>query len=710
MTATEPRPTAEARIRAATWFADHGFGVLSVWSAGADGTCRCAKGAACSSAGKHPIGRQGFREHTRDHDRIRTLLSARSEPNYGLVCPDGVFVLDVDGDGVGRLAELEARLGALPLTLRTSTAHGQHVFLRWPAELPRPIGQLFGYVTRWGSGAGAGYVIGPRSVHPSGAVYAPASTCTDIAVLPDAWASAAVAPEPEDDAIAATGGYQLPDAGFTGARYEAIRDYIASRYRRGISKDEIWAGVLAVLAPRFAEPLSEPELRERFDRAWADTPERLGEPLPDPAAEMALLAAAAAAPAWPAATDWPEPPDDDAVYHGPLGEIVRAVAPHTEADPVGILGTLLAMVGAAMGNLRYIYQGSAQAPNLFVVLVGDSSTGRKGTAGSIAREVMNRAYPDWASLIVAGLGSGEGLVGYLKAKEKQHESRALVMESEFGRLLTVMAREGSTLSPMVRDAWDGVPIGRILAREQMVVPSHHVGIIAHVTPVELRARLAGTDAANGFGNRFIWLAVRRTRLVPFPTSPVDRVDPALFAAVGAAIAEAKAPGEVPWSPEARDAWEDLYLEHSLRRPWGLSGAMTARREAQVVRLALVYALLDRSPVIDVPHLRAAQALWVYAERSVTSVFGTSTGDRHADALRLQLADGPLKWEDAKRALGVRSAAELEDAVALLESLGIAERAKTRVAGAKRPATILRLAGTTTRTTSTALAPAQAEGV
>jgi hypothetical protein len=705
-----PRPTAEARIKAATWFAGQGFGVFSVWSANADATCRCPKGAACASAGKHPIGRQGFLEHTRDHDRIRTLLSAGSEPNYGLVCPEGVFVLDVDGDGVGRLAELEGRLGALPPTLRTNTAHGQHVFLRWPAELPRPIGQLFGYVTRWGSGAGAGYVIGPRSVHASGVIYEPASSCLEIAVLPAAWARAAVeGTRPAEDVITAIGGYELPEPGYAGARYDQIRDYVASRYMRGLAKDEIWAGVRDVLAPRFAEPLGDDGIRSRFDRAWRGTPERLGDPAAAPETDAAILAAAAAAPAGPAADAWPAPPDD-AVYHGPLGEIVRAVAPHTEADPVGVLGTLLASIGAAMGNLRYIYQGSAQAPNLFVVLVGDSSTGRKGTAGSIAREVMNRAYPDWSQLIVAGLGSGEGLVGYLKANEKQGEPRALVMESEFGRLLTVMGREGSTLSPMVRDAWDGVPMGRILAREQSIVHSHHVGIVAHVTPVELRAKLSGTDAANGFGNRFIWLAVRRTRLVPFPVSPVEHVDPALLAAVGAAITEAQTPGEVPWSPDARDAWEELYLELTMHRPWGLLAAMTARTEAQVVRLALVYALLDRSSVIDVPHLRAARALWDYAVRSVAYVFGTSTGDRHADALRSQLADGPLKWEDAKRALGVRSAAELESAVALLESLGIAERTKTRLAGSKRPATVLRLTGTTTTTTTTALAPAQAKGV
>ncbi len=706
---TNPRPTAEDRIRAATWFADRGFGVFSVWSADPDGTCRCAKRAACGSPGKHPIGRQGFLEHTRVHDRIRTLLSAGSEPNYGLVCPDGVLVLDVDGDGVARLAELEARLGALPPTLRTDTAHGQHVFLRWPEGLPRPVGQLFGYVTRWGSGPGAGYVIGPRSVHASGAVYTPAGLFTDIAEVPAAWARAAVAPAPADEeAIEVSGGYALPPAGSPEARYDQIRDYVASRYMRGLAREEVWAGVAGVLAPRFAASLAEPELRERFERAWRGTRERLGEPAADPGADAAVMAAAAAAPAEPTAAGWPEPPDD-AIYHGPLGEIVRVVAPHTEADPVGILGTLLASVGAAMGGLRFIYQGSAQAPNLFVVLVGDSSTGRKGTAGSIAREVMNRAYADWSQLIVAGLGSGEGLVSYLKAHETLGEHRALVMESEFGRLLTVMAREGSTLSPVVRDAWDGVPMGRVLAREHAIVHGHHVGVVAHITPVELRAKLSGTDAANGFGNRFIWLAVRRTRLVPFPVSPVERVDQGLLATVGAAIAEAQAPGEVPWSPDARDAWEDLYLELSLRRPYGLLAAMTARTEAQIVRLALVYALLDRSAVIDVPHLRAARALWDYAERSVRHVFGDSTGDRHADALRLQLADGPLQWEDAKRALGVRSAAELESAVALLESLGIAERTKVRVPGSKRPATVIRLAGTTTTTTTTTLAPAHEMG-
>lgn len=692
MSATSTRPSPAERIRAAHWFADRGFGVFSAWSTTPDGVCKCSRKRECPSPGKHPIGEQGFLENTRDHDKITLLLSAGSEPNYGLVCPDGVFVLDVDGDGVAQLADLERLHGPLPPTLRTNTAHGQHVFLRWPADLPRPMKRMFGYVTRWGSGSAAGYVIGPRSVHASGAVYAPAGPFTEIAEIPRAWAEAAVEPARADGPLVievGSGGYQLPDEGYTESRYDAIRDYIASRYMRGHSREEVWAGVLIVLAPRFAQPLADADLRTRFDRAWRGTAERLGPPQPPQQVPESVSTAPAeqvVAAAWPTAPD-------PAVYHGPLGDIALAVADHTEADPVGILATLLSSAGACMGHGRYIYQGSAQGPNIFAVLVGDSSTGRKGTAGSIAREVMDAAWPAWQDIVVAGLGSGEGLIGYLREKEKEGEHRALVMESEFGRLLTVMAREGSTLSPVVRDAWDGVTMGRVLAREQAIVRYHHVGVVAHITPVELRQKLTGTDAANGFGNRFLWFCVRRTRLVPFPESPMRSVDPDSLAAVSRAIELSQGPGEVRWSQTGRDAWEDLYGELAAAGGRsGLLGAMTARAEAQIVRLALLYALLDCSPVIEPVHLNAGRRLWDYAERSVTHVMGDSTGDRGADVLRSLLADGPVTWTQARQECGFRTGGDLKAAVDLLQAIGFAEVVKERMhANDKRPTRFIRAA-------------------
>jgi hypothetical protein len=683
--AAAPRPTAQDRIKAALWFAERGFGVFTVWSTEASGACRCPKGRACDNAGKHPIGHQGFKEWTTDPERIRKLLSAGSEPNYGLVCPDGVFALDVDGEGIAKLAELEANLGPLPPTLRTATANGQHVFLRWPADKPRPIGQLFGYVTRWGSGTNAGYVIGPRSVHATGAVYQPAGPVYEVADIPEAWVAAILDQSKTDDAPfieIESGGYQLPDYGYTGARYDAILRYTASRYMRGISQDEVWAGVLNVLAPRFEDPLTEHDLRSRFERTWSKTAERLGQPVDFGAADTTIGAAA------PALPGWPEPLGQKA-YHGVAGDIARVMSPITEADPAGILTTLLATAGACMGHGAYIYQGSAQSTNIFAVLVGETASGRKGTAGSLVRHVVSEAYPEWEKLVVAGLGSGEGLIAHLKRNEDIGEHRAIVMESEFGRLLTVMAREGSTLSPVVRDAWDGVPMGRFLAREQSLVTYHHVGIVAHITPVELRAKLNGTDAANGFGNRFLWFAVRRTRLVPFPKSPGSIITP-YVADLRRALVAAQTGGEVVWSTAAAERWEWLYATLTSRPLHGITGAMAARAEAQITRLALLYALLDEERQIDTVHLEAAEAIWAFNERTVAYLFGASTGNRDADMLRDYLADGPLDWEAAKKAVGVRRAADLREAVELLSSLGAVEVVTQGRGGGGRPRRLIQL--------------------
>jgi hypothetical protein len=77
------------------------------------------------------------------------------------------------------------------------------------------------------------------------------------------------------------------------------------------------------------------------------------------------------------------------------------------------------------------------------------------------------------------------------------------------------------------------------------------------------------------------------------------------------------------------------------------GAMTARAEPQVMRLACLYALLDRSGVVREEHLKAALAVWKYAEDSVRYIFGDILGDATADtilrALRIR-PDGMTRTE------------------------------------------------------------------
>jgi hypothetical protein len=359
---------------------------------------------------------------------------------------------------------------------------------------------------------------------------------------------------------------------------------------------------------------------------------------------------------------WPASPAD-AAYHGLLGDIALAIAPHSEADPVGLLGTGILMFGAACGGHRTLYQGSRQAANTSICLVGGTGiSGRKGTSLDAMRAVFELAYPALGGLLLVGVAAGEAIVGHLSRHES--DPRVLLIEPEFGRLLTIMNRDGSTASQVLRNAWDGVPLGYARARDESLVTNHHVSMLGHVTPVELRSKLTEIDAANGFANRILFLAVRRQRLVPFPTSP-DRIVQAYVPALHRAIEEAERPAELAFDAAARDRWESFYFELALTQRPGLAGALMGREEAHVARLALIYALADRSDFVRLPHLEAAIALAEYARRSAVWALGDSTGNRHADALRDLVADGPVPWMDARRALGLRTAADMRAAVDVL---------------------------------------------
>src|SRR5262249_19206864 len=75
---------------------------------------------------------------------------------------------------------------------------------------------------------------------------------------------------------------------------------------------------------------------------------------------------------------------------------------------------------------------------------------------------------------------------------------------------------------------------------------------------------------------------------------------------------------------------------------GLLGATISRAEAQVMRLACIYALLDMPNLIRVEHLHAALALWDYSEKSALAIFGDLTGDPAVDKVKEALkAKGEL---------------------------------------------------------------------
>ena len=335
-------------------------------------------------------------------------------------------------------------------------------------------------------------------------------------------------------------------------------------------------------------------------------------------------------------------------YIGLAGDVVRKIKPNTEADPVAILIQFLIAFGSAVGRHAYCQvEAVRHYPNLFATLVGATSKGRKGTSLSWVREIMKIADPEWeANKIKSGLSSGEGFIYEVRDKHMrwnvQHQieelvdpgvtdKRLAVIEHEFAGALAVMERHGNTLSSLIRQAWDGGKLATLTKTSPLQATNAHVSILAHITEQELKARLTRTDTANGFANRFLFLLVKRSQLLPFGGKLTLADIEGLGRETSAHLIGQLNDRCITMTEAATNMWAKVYPKLSAERP-GLLGAVTARAEAQALRLALIYALQANADHIDLPHLKAGLAVWEYCEASAKRIWGGATGDPVADEI------------------------------------------------------------------------------
>ena len=353
---------------------------------------------------------------------------------------------------------------------------------------------------------------------------------------------------------------------------------------------------------------------------------------------------------------------EDASLQGLAGDIVRAIAPNTEADAAALLIQTLVAFGSFIGHGCHVaIEGDKHNANLYCVLVGKTAKGRKGTSWGRVRELFSE-LSGWHPT-VDGLSTGEGLKFHVrdavegkdgKGDPGVTDKRLLVIESEFAQVLRTSSRNGNTLSSVIRAAWESGNLRTLTKNDPITATGAHVSIIGHITKDELRAELIETDKTNGFANRFLYVCVGRSKLLPFGggklsdetvTGLRQRLTEAKRLAHNHAIA--KPGGVVPMSERAKAIWEAQYPELSEGFD-GLLGSVTARAEAQVRRLAMIYALMDGLQEVDSVHLLPALALWRYCEQSARYVFGSALGNRVADeilrALRAAGASGMTRTE------------------------------------------------------------------
>jgi len=347
---------------------------------------------------------------------------------------------------------------------------------------------------------------------------------------------------------------------------------------------------------------------------------------------------------------------------GIAGRFVELATRNSEADPAAVLFTFLARFGAEVGTRVQLHIGdTTHAPRLFIVIVGNSSKSRKGTSAAPVLIFFDKISCMDASYTIARttpgpLSSGEGIVYNVRDASTStnykgddvhdpgvNDKRLFVLEEELGALLDCIKRQGNTVSTILRTLYDTGNCEPLTKGNRIKATGAGIGIVAHITNSELQKKLDATEALNGFGNRFLWICARRSKMVSRPDSmPQQDVDALVneILPIVRMINSSDSLISLSLSDEAWTLWDNIYPDLSQEHT-GKAGAIINRSETHVLHLAMIYAVLDGSTIINEYHLEAALAAWDYCEQSALYIFGDHESDPIAEKIIRGLKNGPL---------------------------------------------------------------------
>lgn len=620
---------------------------------------------------KEPLVKGWPEQATDNPEKIKSWWNLNPDANVGIATGrgSGIWVLDIDGEaGDESLFALREAFGLLPETIMSMTGNGKHYFFRYPnqAEIRNSISKMGSGIDIRGEG---GYIVAPPSIHPNGQAYEWEASCeppkVPIADAPD-WLFDRVKKQRANG----NGGGQVANSvksapfGELTKVYSALAALSAENYDDWVKAGmflhstgwenafDIWCQWSSTVPAKF-------DLKA-CQKKWASFHQDGG---------ISLGTLYYRAQKQRQGTSRLESSQDDELPppypefswdtdFGIAGEVAKLAADGTEVDPCPVIFTFLTAAAALFGLNCYINVGETRHyPRLFVCIVGSSSRSRKGSSTGLIRRLIDKVNemssgdnrPESLSVIEGGLSSHEGLIFAIRdpsddedddgnPKDKGvSDKRALIIEEEFASTLKVASRDGNALSPILRKAWDGGVMQSLTKNNRIKATDPHINLVTHITGYELRKVLVENEVQNGFANRFLWVCARRTGIVAFPKRAKDSDVQRIALRLRTALKTARSRKDLCMDAEARQRWEEIYRTVSIDEV-GRAAAFTARGEAHILRMALIFALLECGETIKVKHLNAAYCLWLYSDASIRHIFCSAEGvEGDRDAQRVLTA-------------------------------------------------------------------------
>ncbi|HEV2225101.1 MAG TPA: DUF3987 domain-containing protein [Candidatus Acidoferrales bacterium] len=346
-----------------------------------------------------------------------------------------------------------------------------------------------------------------------------------------------------------------------------------------------------------AEELEPPESAEAIDaRAAEEKAEREAE-------ETARLAAQP--------SECPMAPE--AAWHQEARRYRELLKESSEASDNFHLACLINACGAALSKSVYFMLDRQTFPNCYTVIVGDSSWSNKGGAVRFAEDLAFEISPNITPIY--SLDSAEGLADKIQQSVAQSEAKkrasVLILIDEFNAFLNKASQKGSKLIPDVKRWFDSPRVLQVNTRHGAVnVENPPAVCLLASSETEDLADMDKRDIRGGLGNRITYVPGSPKAL----NSRVRRPDRAGWDRLVGDLSSTmkfwheRGSTELRWSAKAQSRWDKFYS--SIRQRGGddpLVGALAARHRVYVVKVAMIYAGLDRSFEIREDHLEAAIA-------------------------------------------------------------------------------------------------------
>jgi hypothetical protein len=369
-------------------------------------------------------------------------------------------------------------------------------------------------------------------------------------------------------------------------------------------------------------------------------------------------------------SQFPAPMDEEA-YYGIAGKIVNIMTDHCESSRESLLFQFLVAAGNIIGKSVCIYAGGSHLyPNEYAICVGDTSRGRKGTAWRINEHLFKNVAPEWVDdCVISDIQSGEGIVYSIrdeiedppktdrrrKTSQKPQpeiardsgvsDKRKLCFEEEISSTLKMAKRQGNTLTETYRKAWDSPSKLQTLNKNSPLTASDpHISLIGHSNKDEILATFDKILISNGFANRILWCASKRTKLLPNAEYLNWNSHPDVIAALKEVFRQRFANTDEPFrfykTPAANAFWEKIYYKLNNQKHVSFLDGVLVRDTSHLLKLAMIYAVLDKTDKIDNNHLQAALAMCDYSQTSARWLFAEHTGNPLANNIYRALLREP----------------------------------------------------------------------